>query len=269
MKAAVISDLHVDMNEGHPVIAALCEAVKRQEIELLIVAGDLANHYEQSLAAIRDIREGSGAQVLFVPGNHDYWSIDDPQHDTWATYRHFQQTEGCLSGGAYAPNEDWIIIGDSGWYDYSFGTADYTEAEYDAMKLGERTWKDSLFVNWGRSNKEIHRYFYEKMAAELALHQGKKVILVTHMLTDARFTVPVERKPWDYFNAFLGSEQYGELYARYDVRYSIMGHVHYRRTVTAGATQLICPCLGYNHEWHNGGEARQEVEHALQVVELD
>ncbi len=31
---------------------------------------------------------------------------------------------------------------------------------------------------------------------------------------------------FDYFNAFIGTSDFDQIYQQYDIRYSIMGHVH-------------------------------------------
>ena len=75
------------------------------------------------------------------------------------------------------------------------------------------------------------------------------IIAMTHMLPIPEFCVPTEREMWKYFNAFLGTGALGQLFERYQVSYSICGHVHYRKQAVHGQTRYLCACLGYHTEW--------------------
>ena len=108
----------------------------------------------------------------------------------------------------------------------------------------------------------------QSLTEKLRQTQGKKQIAVIHMVTAPQFTVPTERENWAYFNAFLGSSAYGQLYRQAGVRVSIMGHVHYRKQVTEGETTYLCSCLNYFSEWQSRDPAK-EVAEALAILELD
>jgi putative phosphoesterase len=270
VKLGVISDLHVDLNElpSEPSIEeALLEVAGESGLDGLIIAGDISNDAGRSLAVLHLLRERSDFPVLFVPGNHDYWCKDNGIRDTWQIYRQFQSFEGCLSERPYELGNGWVVIGNSGWYDYTMGEPGYSFEEFERMHAMDRTWQDSLYVKWGMSNREIHRYFYERMERELAEHRGKSVVMVTHMLTHPYFKVPMPHPQWAYFNAFLGSAEYAELYRRYDVRYGIMGHVHYRKKYADQGTELVCACLGYRKEWRKAS-AVEEIRDCLQFISI-
>jgi len=270
MKIGIISDLHVDSNElaNEPFVEeVLLNKVQHLKLDLLIIAGDISNDVYRSLKVLHRLRDDAGIPVLFVPGNHDYWSKVNGITDTWEIYRKFQEFDGCLSERPYALGEDWVVIGNSGWYDYSFGDPHHSFVDYERMYFMDRTWQDSLYVQWDRGNQEMHRYFYETLERELELHKGKNIILVTHMLSNVNFTVPLPNPQWAYFNAFLGSREYTDLYRKYDVRYSIMGHVHYRKQFHDHETELICACLGNRQEWRTT-DVRQEIDSTLRILEL-
>ena len=270
MRIGVISDLHVDLNElagEPPVEEALLEVAAESELDGLIVAGDISNDASRSLAVLHLLKERSGLPVLFVPGNHDYWSKDNGIRDTWHLYRQFQMFDGCLSERPYLFGDEWVVVGNTGWYDYTLGEPEYSHDEFERMHAMDRTWQDSLYVNWGMSNGDIHRYFYERMERELAEHRGRPIIMVTHMLTHPYFKVPMPHPRWSYFNAFLGSVEYADLYRQYNVRYGIMGHVQYRKTFAAEGTEMICACLGYRREWRQASVV-QEIRDCLYILTL-
>lgn len=270
MKLGIISDIHVDLNElpGEPSIEEeLVKQVERAELDVLILAGDISNDVNRSLSVLAWLQAESGIPVLFVPGNHDYWSKENGITDTWDIYRQYQTFAGCLCEKPYALNDRWVVIGNTGWYDYSMGEAKYTADDFEIMHAQDRTWQDKLYVNWGMSNREIHRYFYESLERDLAAHQDRNIIMVTHMLSHPFFKVPMPHPQWEYFNAFLGSSDYADLYRKYGVRYGIMGHVHYRKTCMEQGTQMICACLGYRREWRNK-EAAEEIAASLRVISI-
>jgi len=270
MKIGVISDLHVDLNElaGEPPIEeALLEVAAERGLDGLIIAGDISNDMNRSLAVLHELKERCGFPVWFVPGNHDYWSKDNGLRDTWHIYRQFQTFEGCLSERPCELDNGWVVIGNSGWYDYTMGEPDYSYDDFERMHAMDRTWQDSIYVTWGMSNRDIHKYFYERMERELAQYEGKPVVMVTHMLAHPYFKVPMPHPQWSYFNAFLGSTEYADLYRRYGVRYGIMGHVHYRKRHADQGTEMICACLGYRKEWRKSS-AVEEIRDCLQTIVL-
>lgn len=273
MNIGILSDLHIDTNNpgcSVPVEEALCEAALAQKVDLLLIGGDISNNSATTLKTLRYIRERLSIPCLFVPGNHDLWNIHDPERTAWDSYRELQAFEGNLANGAYMINEKWAVVGDIGWYDYSFGADSYTKEEFDRMSLGERTWQDSLFALWDRPTTEVCDYFVQKLDKQLNALRDKKVIVMTHVLPHRYFTVPYAPEVWGYFNAFLGSEQYGKLIESYasSVKLAVCGHVHYRKRQTFGSTLYVCSCLGYTREWSNPGDARTEVAKALSVIEL-
>jgi len=270
MKLGIISDLHVDLNEAHgePLVEeALLELAVQEKLGALIIAGDISNDVHRSLQVLEMLQQEAGIPVLFVPGNHDYWSKDNGITDTWEIYRKFQSYTGCVSERPYILENGWVVVGNSGWYDYSMGEPGYSFEQFEQMHAMDRTWQDSIYVRWGMSNGDIHRYFYERLEKELAQYRDSQIIMVTHMLAHPYFKVPMPHPQWSYFNAFLGSEGYADLYRKYGVRYGIMGHVHYRKRHVEQGTEMICACLGYRKEWRNES-VTAELRECLQMVQL-
>ena len=112
------------------------------------------------------------------------------------------------------------------------------------MQMDGRTWQDKIKNCWisdnhGRTEKSLK--ILEETFFPLS---GQKKIVITHMLPIPEFLCRKkldEQKPdWSYFNAFLGSRQYETLYQRYDVKYAICGHVHYRKKCPEKIIHSIC-----------------------------
>jgi putative phosphoesterase len=277
MRLGILSDLHVDLNGGRSVIEALLATLRRQKVETMVIAGDVSNDYRLTLRSLEELQDRSGVPVLFVAGNHDVWNEAHPDISAWQAYEALEGFAGNLSRGPRQIGDGWTVVGDLGWYDYSFGSPQYSREDFDRMQIGERIWQDRIKANWDRHTLEMHRTFYMKLKSQLeritanrfSAADNHNVILVTHVLPRKEFTVQRPDPQWIYLNAFLGSPEYGELAIQYGVRYSICGHVHYRKQVTVKGTRFICNCLGYTDEWQWSRDPQIEIDRAFLTVDLD
>lgn len=268
VKTGIISDIHIDINKDYNVIDELANYVKENKIELLLIAGDISSYPEITLNAICEIETKSGAKVLYVPGNHDLWNKDSKYTNNDKIYELFLNDEHCLSGKIYE-TEDYVIIGDVAWYDYSFGNHEkFCTEDFEKMTHDGRTWQDSLFNTWSKNNREKSDWFIEKFQSKINENSSKPVVLMTHMITHDKFAVPEEREMWKYFNAFLGSKKLKELCITNQVKYSICGHVHYRNTFTEDGVTWMCRCLNYHNEWLGEKNIKAQIADAIDIIEL-
>ncbi|WP_284141193.1 metallophosphoesterase [Virgibacillus sp. LDC-1] len=273
MKIGVISDLHIDKNRvlessSENILTVLVEKIKESKIDILLIPGDVSNDYRLTLHFLTSLEESTEVKVLFVPGNHDYWSKDNHVTDTWKVYESLKQWDGCIAENPYVLNEEWVVVGNSGWYDHSFGSRKFNNEQFNQMKYNGRTWKDSVYTNWNLDNKAVHEFFYEKLKQDLEAYKNKNIIMMTHMVTHPNFIVPMPHEVWDYFNAFLGSDSYHRLFEDYNIQYSIMGHVHFRKTDTSNHTKMICACLGNYAEWESVS-IRKEINEAFYTFNIE
>ncbi|TQR17514.1 metallophosphoesterase [Psychrobacillus vulpis] len=262
MKIGVLSDIHIDRNAemlsgGQSYVEIVAEKVRLEQIQLLLIAGDISNDYLTSLKFLQELEKECACKVLFVPGNHDYWSKINGITDTKLIYEKFRTDATTLLEKPCLINDDWAIVGNSGWYDHSFGNPKFSQEEFAKMTYNGRTWQDYYFVHWGMSNLEIHRWFYKKIEEDLQAVEGRKVILMTHIVTHPEFIVPMPNSVFEYFNAFIGSDEYKKLYEKYNIKVSVMGHVHYRKTLKLNDTTYICACLGNSDEWRTGDPVKE------------
>jgi putative phosphoesterase len=271
VKIGILSDLHVDLEDSDPskILQGFVEAVEENKVEVVVIAGDVANDYEMTLEFLQDLENVSGVRCLFVPGNHDIWNEAHPDKTAWDIYQVLEKFPGNLARGPATLTDQWVAIGDLGWYDYSFGSREYTIAEFDRMQIDARLWQDKIKAVWGKSTLEMHQYFYRKLEKQLDAYKNKKIILVTHVLPLQEFTVQPPNHMWNYLNAFLGSRQYGELALKYAAAYSICGHVHYRRQIRRENTIFICNCLNYPSQWVDNDDPVVEVKKAFKTIEIN
>lgn len=306
VRIGLISDIHVDLNriQGEEVVTSLLalEAVRRK-LDILLLAGDISSDYALSLKTIKALEDASCVRVLFVPGNHDIWNENYPGRTAWESYEALLEHPGNLARGAAALSAGWTAVGDLGWYDFAYGDPSFSRADFKRMSYGKRTWQDKIKSVWDRSTLDMHRLFMERLekrlieaaktnavkksanvnfvaAATNAMQDadqavsldsgatGQKIIFVTHVVQIREFTVQNPGPQWKYFNAFLGSPEYGELALRYGTKLSVCGHVHHRQQYVRGETRFVCPCLGYVTEWPAPADPEKQIAETLQVFEL-
>lgn len=272
MRLGMISDLHVDVNllEGtQSLLDLLSEEVKKQEVKYLLIAGDISNNYVRTLNFIEEIEEKAGVKCLFVPGNHDIWNAEWPNMNAWEIYKELQQFPRNLAKEPFILNDDWVVIGDLGWYDFSFGGQGFDHVKFEQMEIDGRIWKDKLYAAWEMPTVEVHQTFYAKLQMQLEAYSDKQIILMLHVVPHRDFTVPATfHHTWDYLNAFLGSKEYGELILSYPVRYAVFGHVHFRKQLRIDETLFICSCLGYMREWSKPDCPEQEIAESLAIIDI-
>ncbi len=271
MRIGIISDLHIDRYNNsveniHLYEDALVEEIQNRQIDMLLIAGDISNSYELTMDFIHTISKESGIEIKFVPGNHDLWQSDLTKNTEEILQRYADQSE-CLVRQPYIINDDWAIVGHTGWYDYSYASGRFSYERLSRRAYYGGTWQDKEHVDWRYSDDIMSKNFADDVRDDLAGLEGRKIILVTHIVTNTNFRVPMPHRLFDYYNAFIGTSDFDEIYDDYDIRYSIMGHVHFRHSLTEGSITYICPCLGYKREWRTD-DIRTEMGNSMYVIEI-
>lgn len=271
MRTAVISDIHIDVNEQYPVMEEIVTYSKRNNVEAILIAGDISSSPIRTQQLMKQLEEQSGAKVWYVPGNHDLWHKGEEKRSTQEIYQSFCEDSRCLSGKIIELGNH-VVIGDVTWFDYSFGNQRYSKEEFDQMTCNGRTWQDSLFNDWSKDNHVCCQRFLdnlEHLLQECKTHYPEKgIVLMTHMISNAHYCVPEEIMDWSYFNAYLGSRRLEELCKKYQPNYAICGHVHYRETVVDSGVTWMCRCLNYHTEWQDHKDTALQLADAIEVIEL-
>ncbi|MDZ7834657.1 MAG: metallophosphoesterase [Alkalibacterium sp.] len=207
--------------------------------------------------------------VKFVPGNHDYWAKDHGVTETRQIDAFFNEQNYSLVGKPYALNDEWALVGTPGWYDYGYGDQEkYSEKQFAKKKYGFASWNDLHFVDWKRSDKDVSQAMLKQLYKDLESVGDKKIILMTHVATHPEFVVPLPHRIYNYANAFLGAKAYEKVYEDYaSIKYSIMGHVHFRKVVRDAGRTYISPCLGSSKHWTDKRLKRQ-LEKSLVTFEV-
>src|SRR5690606_7408818 len=116
-------------------------------------------------------------QILYVHGNHDLY-----HEDATAAYETLLKFAGNLGNGPVQLDEDWVVVGDGGWYDYSFGIDEFTKKQFSAGQYNNFTWPDKIHAHWPEADGDVTRNYLSKLEKWLAEQQGKNIILVCHFV---------------------------------------------------------------------------------------
>ncbi|CQR46812.1 cyclic 3',5'-adenosine monophosphate phosphodiesterase [Paraliobacillus sp. PM-2] len=272
MKIGIISDLHIDVNSNEQVSISDFEKIVgneilKQKIDLLLIAGDVSNDHVLSHQFIENVKQLTNRTILFVPGNHDYWMKGQEDKDSNKVLDYFKVQEESIIEKPYIINNEWAVVGHSGWYDYTFAAKRFSIDQLSKRTYNGRVWQDKLNTDWKMDDPALSKKFASAVQADLEKVKDKKIILMTHMVTYKNFGVKMPHPMFDYFNAFIGSSDYDQLLEKYPIKYSIMGHVHYRKREKQNGITYICACVGNRNEWHTV-DVTTEVKQALQIINI-
>ena len=243
-KLAIMSDLHVDINQLGPAeLQQLSAVLLAQKITRLHLAGDTANDVALLLETVGQL-EASGIAVTFNFGNHELPSLKTPfEMEDFADPRFLNQRSLRL-------NEEKILVGVNGWYDYSFAAEGNAEKHLAAKNL---YWYDRL-IERGASDPAVMAAIIARLEELLTALAGtsKEIIVATHFVPRAEFIVhhTGRYERWNQLNAFLGSRQMGELLARFpQVTHVVFGHTHRKFAAELNGVKFSAQPLGYFYEW--------------------
>ena len=268
MKALFFSDLHFDWNErqvGKPLVPLFIEWLKNQAVDLLVIAGDISNRATKSIGIIKMIEAECGIPVRFIPGNHDIYTKED---NSWDSYELFKNHHSSLIESPFEIG-DTVIIGDMGWYDYSFKPVVIDEQQ--VLNFKEAHWPDAKYAKWHMADAQVCELMLKKCSAQLDQFCDRKVVFVNHFVAYESFiTTRGDIPNWNLGNAIMGSRKIGAMIDLYpNITHTFFGHTHIRYGVENRKSGVVAVCkpLGYTHEWKTN-DFLQELEDCGTVLEL-
>jgi predicted phosphodiesterase len=279
MRLLVTADLHYNHARSRASADDLIEQINRAGGDVLLIVGDTASFDGDALENCLSKFNFPG-EKLFVAGNHELWTHGD---DSYEILRKQLPARIKNLGWRWLQGEPFVagdvaIVGNIGWYDYSFaqpsleiprrfyaakispGAAEHlSEFSYllgddippHARQIVAR-WNDGKFVKLHRTDEQ----FLEELLAELKsqldlLSRKKRIIAAVHHLPFAQLLPPPHGAQWDFAKAYLGSDRIGELLLRYTNLSDVFcGHSHFPATATIGRIHAINIGSGYRAKRH-------------------
>ncbi|WP_088362665.1 metallophosphoesterase [Bacillus cereus] len=270
MRILVCNDMHLDINSnylGRNLLPEFIEALKKKKPDLIIIPGDITDFADQTIKILEVIEKNVGVKVLFVPGNHDVW-VDNTE-SSWDSYKLFADHSTTLIGKPYHINDEYVVVGDMGWYDYSFAPE---SIPFNTMRSRKKTlWQDGKFVRWGMDDPELMQKQMNAIQKGLEANRDKKVIFVNHFVPYKDFiTYKSSDAEWNLCNGFMGSGNLGWLLDQFDnIEYVLFGHTHTRYGIIEDyrGKKVICNPIGYVGEW-DSADFMEELENNIVLIEL-
>ena len=256
MKIGLISDLHTDVTPmNKAIVPHLIDAAKAAELDILVLAGDLAHHLVQLSETLNAFQLADLAcEKLFVPGNHDIWAIETS--DLTSERKCEIISTLCYECGFHPLMDEPFIkeqigfCGTIGWYDYSFGPEgyDFSHAQYAEKELMGAVWNDKHYAKWSGTDCVVARRFEAELEAQIATVRDDvaRIVVVTHHVPFQECIQYRGELPWDFFSAFMGSKHLGTLcLAEQRVTHVLFGHTHQAIDIQIRGVRAICAPVGY------------------------
>jgi 3',5'-cyclic AMP phosphodiesterase CpdA len=256
-----VSDLHVGYEQNR----SFTEGWEPEsQDDWLIVAGDVAERFEQVAYTLRTLRARFG-KVIWVPGNHELWTMKDDPVQARGEERYRLLVELCRKLDVLTPEDPYPVWhGADGpvvvapmflLYDYSFhppGTTTKAEGLEYAYQTGVVCTDEALLhPDPYPTREEWCAARIEYTADRLANRpDGLPTILVNHF--------PLTRTPTDIlrypeFAQWCGTVRTADWHKRFDARAVVYGHLHIPRTTFEDGVRFEEVSLGYPREWDRRG----------------
>lgn len=273
VKVAMTSDNHFDINKlnSDDLLKRQAVILAEKEIDYYLIAGDLFNDFQQTFNYVEKLAAqlSPKTKVYYIAGNHDMLkgiSYDELEHLSDQHYLNNRYVD--------VPGTQWRIIGNNGWYDYSF--ADMSQTTIAQIE----TWKHAFWVD-----RMIKQPMDDQQRMAIVLHQvesqfqqaqqaQKKMMLVTHFVPTQNYIIdkPDERM-WNMANAMLGSRKMQELIDRYHVQKVLFGHLHiHPEPQLINESWYYDQAVGYHRQHVNEWQKQtfiEQWENRLQIITLN
>jgi 3',5'-cyclic AMP phosphodiesterase CpdA len=264
-KIFAVSDLHV----GHPENRRIVERVRpSSEADWLIVCGDVSEVIEDVEWALRLLSERF-ASVIWVPGNHELWTLPDDRSGLRGELRYRYLVDVCRSIGVRTPEDPYPVWEGEGGpatiaplfllYDYTFGLniAPTIEAALARAHRAGVVCGDEFLLHpdpYPSRAAWCHTRVAEAAHRLGALDASRPTVLVNHFpLIDQ--PTRVLRHP--EFAQWCGTRLTADWHRRFKATVVVYGHLHIPRTTWHDSVRFEEVSLGYPREWasRRGGNA--------------
>lgn len=240
MKIKLLSDLHLEGRQGYQNRQNIWAQYNQEDV--LVLAGDIAVGAKAVAAALDYFIKQGFEQIVYVPGNHEYYNHDyDVEH---TAIKQVAKDRGVhfLDASEIVKIQDVSFFGGTLWT--SFGHDPI--AEITARKC---VYDFDCVSNWNTnkcSKENIRQTDFIKTAIRQT--EGKKCV-VTHFLPAMQCVAERYKSDGVEFllNKYFANELDYYLETVSDVTW-LFGHTHDAMDIYRGDTRLISNPLGYPRE---------------------
>ena len=259
MRLLAISDLHL----ANPINRAAIADVPDHGDDWLILGGDIAERDDHLRDAFSCFK-ARFQQVIWVPGNHELWSVRRPGYAPLrgvARYRHV--VDLARAHGIITPEDPFplwlnVAVGQPALviapmfllYDYSFRPDDVRLDQVRAWAAAERaTCSDEIYL-WPDPYPSRQAWCAARLAATearlSALDANTRTVLINHWPL-RRDLVHLPRAP--RFSPWCGTQATDDWHRRFRADVVVSGHLHIRRTDHRDGCRFEEVSLGHPKQW--------------------
>jgi 3',5'-cyclic AMP phosphodiesterase CpdA len=252
-----VSDLHVSHPENRRMVHSL---EPRSPEDWLLVCGDVSETPEDVEWALGLLSERF-ARVVWVPGNHELWTLPDDSSGLRGEARYLHLVKMCRRIGVITPEDAYPVWEGSGGpmtiaplfvlYDYSFGrniARTKQESLARAHAAGVVCSDEFLLHPHPYPSREAwcHARVSETELRLATCAADIPTVLVSHFpLIDE-----VTRVLWHpEFAQWCGTERTADWHRRFRAAVVVYGHLHVPRTSWHGGVRFEEVSLGYPRQW--------------------
>ena len=253
MKIQIASDLHLEMRRGRQPAPGEFRAVA--ERDLLVLAGDIGTHTSAWPFIQQELNH---SPVIYVPGNHEYYSMTETRGQTDAEWKRLAQDNPGLH---YLLGES-VKIGcvrfwGGPWYSDLFG-----ERDWAFIRKVRRRVEDfqAHYNNRGQWSVQQHLNEHSRQSWLLRRQAGRVDVVVTHWPPTRHAIAP--RFKGEQLNGYFVNDR-EDLVREIGAQLWISGHVHDPHDVVIGNTRVIGNPTGYPRDF--GREPKHKPDLVIEV----
>lgn len=276
---AISSDNHLDVNRVDipSAMAAQAQWLLDHHIDYYFHGGDLFNNFAKTRQYFADLqaRLGDTCRVFYIAGNHDMVAnapFDVIEHLNDPRYLHNRFVD--------LGNSGYRMVGNNGWYDYSFSTF---RNDPQAVATWKRVyWIDSLIKQPMTDRERMQLVLRQVKAQLIAAHQDhKKVFLLTHFAPRHQLLAPKptqvltkrQNRFFQMINAMMGSDALGQLLeSDTNVAGVFYGHLHgIHPTQRINHVPYYHQAVGVKNKRHNEWQATTFINQwktTIRIIDL-
>lgn len=255
MKLFAISDVHIGYEEN---LRALVE-LPPQPDDWLIVAGDVGDTPEEVATGL-DLLNERFARLIWTPGNHDLWTIDDDPASSRGVARYEELVDLCRERNVLTPEDPYPIWEGLGprcalaslfvLYDYSFRPDEVAPGDEIRWALETEVYcSDEVYLHTKpyAGKREWCAARLETTQARLdALDPLLPTVLINHYpLRREHAVLPAIPR----FTIWCGTRATEDWHRRYRALAVVYGHLHIRASKRLDGTRFEEVSLGYPRHW--------------------
>lgn len=255
MNLYAISDLHL----GYEVNRRALFDLEGRPDDWLVLAGDVGETLAQLELAF-SILKPRFARIVWVPGNHELWSVPSERQATRGRFRYDELVQLCRAHDVLTPEDPYPIVTFDGQqvriaplfllYDYSFRPPDVSlqdavawAGETDVCCVDEVLLHADPYpglAEWCHARCELTE---QRLAA---FRNDVPTVLINHFPLRQDLAV-LPRIP--RFSIWCGTRRTENWHLRFNATVVVSGHLHIRSTRYRDGVRFEEVSLGYPRQW--------------------